>query len=98
VLYLAWYFSNKYGQEPAVTRLLDTRVLYLRPKFNPDGADYCLTHPDSLRSTCGRGTTTATGRPTRIPPKTSDGDGAITQMRVKSAERDPQDSRATTRG
>src|SRR5262245_38795911 len=31
VLYLAWYFSNRYGQEPAVTRLLDTRVLYLRP-------------------------------------------------------------------
>jgi hypothetical protein len=40
-----------HGKEPEVTRLLDTRTLYLRPKFNPDGADYCLTQPDSLRST-----------------------------------------------
>jgi hypothetical protein len=85
VLYLAWYFSNKYGQEPAVTRLLDTRVLYLRPKFNPDGADYCLTHPDSLRSTVRPWDDDGDGQADEDPAEDLDGDGAITQMRVKSA-------------
>jgi len=85
VLYLAWYFSSKYGQEPAVTRLLDTRVLYLRPKFNPDGADYCLTHPDSLRSTVRPWDDDGDGQADEDPAEDLDGDGAITQMRVKSA-------------
>lgn len=70
VLYLAWYFAAKYGQEPQVTHLLDTRALYLRPKFNPDGADYCMTHPDSLRST--------------VRPWDDDGDGARTKTRPRT--------------
>lgn len=84
VLYLAWYFATKYGQEPAVTRLLDTRTLYLRPKFNPDGADYCMTHPDSLRSTLRPWDDDGDGQADEDPAEDLDGDGAITSMRVKN--------------
>jgi hypothetical protein len=84
VLYLAWYFSAKYGKEAEVTRLLDTRALYLRPKFNPDGADYCMTHPDSLRSTVRPWDDDGDGPLDEDPAEDLDGDGAITQMRVKS--------------
>jgi len=84
VLYLAWYFSAKFGQEPQVTRLLDTRTLYLRPKFNPDGADYCLTHPDSLRSTVRPWDDDGDGQLDEDPAEDLDGDGAITQLRVRS--------------
>jgi hypothetical protein len=84
VLYLAWYFATKHGHEPAVTRLLDTRTLYLRPKFNPDGADYCLTHPDSLRSTVRPWDDDGDGQKDEDPAEDLDGDGAITTMRVKN--------------
>lgn len=84
VLYLAWYFSTRYGKEEAVTRLLDSRALYLRPKFNPDGADYCLSHPDSLRSTLRPWDDDADGKLDEDPAEDLDGDDAITTMRVKS--------------
>jgi hypothetical protein len=84
VLYLAWYFSTQYGKQADVTSLLDTRALYLRPKFNPDGADYCLTHPDSLRSTVRPWDDDGDGQLDEDPAEDLDGDGAITQMRVKS--------------
>lgn len=84
VLYLAWYFSTRYGKEEAVTRLLDSRALYLRPKFNPDGADYCLTHPDSLRSTVRPWDDDGDGKLDEDPAEDLDGDGAITTMRVRS--------------
>jgi murein tripeptide amidase MpaA len=50
-LHFAWYVLSRYGRDPRVTRLLDTRALYVRPKFNPDGADIALNTPNSLRST-----------------------------------------------
>ena len=81
VLYLAWYFTAKYGTVPEVTRLLDTRTLYLRPKFNPDGADYCLRHPDGLRSTVRPWDDDEDGRLDEDPAEDLDGDGAITTMR-----------------
>ncbi len=50
-LHFAWYVLSRYGSDPRITRLLDTRTLYVRPKFNPDGADIALNTPNSLRST-----------------------------------------------
>ena len=37
VLYLAWHLLEQYGKDPAVTTLLDTKAIYLRPLNNPDG-------------------------------------------------------------
>lgn len=84
VLYLAWYLCVNYGKNPEVTRLVDTRTLYLRPKFNPDGSDYALTHPDGLRSTVRPWDDDEDGLLDEDKAEDLDGDGAITQMRVAS--------------
>src|SRR5262245_14397267 len=39
-----------YGDDPAITRLLDTRAFYIVPRVNPDGAEQHLTSPLYVRS------------------------------------------------
>jgi hypothetical protein len=84
VLYLIWFYTSNYGRDKAVTELLDTRTLYLRPKFNPDGSDYALKNPDNLRSTVKPWDEDGDGRLDEDKSEDLDGDGAITQMRVRS--------------
>jgi len=84
VLYLIWHYATNYGKDPAVTELLDTRTLYLRPKFNPDGSDYALKNPDNLRSTVRPWDDDGDGLFDEDKADDLDGDGATTQMRVKS--------------
>jgi hypothetical protein len=84
VLYLIWHYASNYGKDPAVTELLDTRTLYLRPKFNPDGSDYSLKNPDNLRSTVRPWDEDGDGLLDEDKAEDLDGDGAITQMRVRS--------------
>jgi hypothetical protein len=82
VLYLAWHLATRYGRDAQVTHLLDTRTLYLRPKFNPDGSDYALAQPGGLRSTVRPWDEDGDGRLDEDPSEDLDGDGAITLMRV----------------
>ena len=84
VLYLIWHYTSNYGKDPAVTELLDTRTLYLRPKFNPDGSDHALKNPDNLRSTVKPWDEDGDGLLDEDKAEDLDGDGATTQMRVKS--------------
>lgn len=97
VLHFAWYVLTRYGRDPRVTRLLDTRTLYIRPKFNPDGADIALTTPQAPRSTPRPYDEDGDGRLDEDPPNDLDGDGAITQMRVANPggrwKKDPRDGR-----
>ncbi len=49
------YFVNKltkeYGTNPEITRVLDTRVFYICPRVNPDGAEWALADkPKIIRS------------------------------------------------
>lgn len=81
-LHFAWYVLTNYGRDPRVTRLLDTRALYVRPKFNPDGADIALTTPHSLRSTPRPYDEDGDGLLDEDPAEDLNGDGAITEMRV----------------
>jgi len=62
-------------------RLLDTRVLYLRPKFNPDGADLALHTIHGPRSTPRPYDQDADGLLDEDPPNDLDGDGFATRMR-----------------
>jgi murein tripeptide amidase MpaA len=50
-LHYTWLLLSSYGKDPRITNLIDTRTIYIRPKFNPDGADIALTTPQALRST-----------------------------------------------
>ena len=81
-LHFAWHVLSHYGEDPRVTRLLDTHTLYVRPKFNPDGADLTLTTPHNPRSTPRPYDQDQDGLLDEDPPNDLDHDGAITQMRI----------------
>jgi murein tripeptide amidase MpaA len=50
-LYWLHQLATRYGQDPQVTQLLDTRVVYLVPRLNPDGAELALAErPRHIRS------------------------------------------------
>ena len=50
-LYWLHQLATHYGQDPQVTHLLDTRVVYLVPRLNPDGAELALAdRPRHIRS------------------------------------------------
>lgn len=83
-LYFAWYVLDNYGGDPRVTRLLDTRTLYVRPKFNPDGADVALNTLHNPRSTPRPYDEDGDGLLDEDPPNDLDGDGFVTQMLVKN--------------
>lgn len=88
-------FTRGFNVDPDVTRLLDTRTVYILPRISPDGAEYCLETGDYLRSA---------NRPypfeerwEGLKPEDVNGDGRILQMRVrdprgewKVCERDPR--------
>ena len=84
VLHFAWYLLFNYGKDPYVTQLVDTRTFYIRPKFNPDGADIALKTPLGLRSTPRPHDQDGDGFLDEDPPNDLDADGSVTQMRVKN--------------
>ena len=72
-----------YGSDPDVTRLLDTRVIYVCPRINPDGAEWALADkPKYIRSST---------RPypfdeepiDGLDVEDVDGDGRILSMRIE---------------
>lgn len=84
-----------YGQDQAVTRLLDTRAFYIAPRINPDGAEQYLTTPYYLRS--GTRPYPFSDERDGLYPEDIDGDGRIVQMRVpdpdgswKVSDKDPR--------
>ena len=54
-LYWLHQLLSQHGQDAAVTELLDTRVIYLVPRLNPDGAELALAdRPRHIRSSTRR--------------------------------------------
>ena len=96
-LHFAWYMLTHYAQDARIKNLLDTRTLYVRPKFNPDGADIALTTPNILRSTPRPYDEDGDGLLDEDPGNDLNGDGIITEMRVKNPsgrwKMDSQDAR-----
>lgn len=83
-LRFAWEVLSKYDNDPRIKTLLDSRTLYIRPKFNPDGADIALTTPQPLRSTPRPYDQDLDGLFDEDPGNDLDNDGIITDMRVKN--------------
>lgn len=50
-LYNLWWLVHFYGTDPLVTHLLDTRVVYIVPIVNPDGAAIALADYQAIRKT-----------------------------------------------
>jgi murein tripeptide amidase MpaA len=50
-LYWLHQLTQEHGRDPQITRLLDSRVIYLVPRLNPDGAELALAdRPRFIRS------------------------------------------------
>ncbi len=80
-LYLINKLLTGYASDPDVTAVLDTRVFYIVPRLNPDGAEWALA--DSPRYI--RSSTRPYPREDRLDglhDEDIDGDGRILQMRV----------------
>ncbi len=101
-LYTLGQLLNRYGRDPEITGLLDTYAFYIRPKFNPDGADLALIQDQSLRSTVRPWDEDEDGEVDEDPAEDLDGDGWITTMRIPDPEGDwyshPDDPRLMVRG
>ncbi len=85
-LYLAGYLLQNYENNPRIKRLLDTRTFYIRPKFNPDGADLALLEGVSLRSSVKPFDNDNDGEADEDPQEDLDGDGYFTYIRYKDPE------------
>lgn len=81
-LYVLGHLLDNYDTDPRITHLLDTRTIYVRPKFNPDGADLALIHDQSLRSSVHPVDDDGDGVADDDASEDLDGDGWITQMRL----------------
>ena len=84
-LWFAWRILSGYGQDPALTKLVDTKAIYVKPKNNPDGSELYLNTAQSNRSTVRPYDDDGDGLLDEDPPEDLDGDGFILQMRQKVA-------------
>jgi hypothetical protein len=98
-LYLAHYLLTRYGSDPDVTRLVDTRVTYIVQRADPDGAEAFMTgkvdwDPEKAP---GAEDNDGDGRKGEDGPDDIDGDGEILRIRIedpdgewKTYDRDPR--------
>jgi len=85
-LYTAWYLLEMYGRSEFITRLLDERTFYILPMLSPDSRDAHMTKPNTTHSPRTGQRPVDDDRDGLIDedgPDDLDGDGHITQMRVK---------------
>jgi len=88
VLWLTKYLLDNYGKDPAITKLIDTKTIYLRPQNNPDGATMYLFTAQRNRSTVQPLDNDKDGLKDEDPEEDLDGDGIIYQIRKKATKED----------
>ena len=101
VLYLAKYLLEKYGKDPDVSHLLDTKTIYLRPINNPDGHNLYMNTAQNNKSTVRPEDDDGDGLLDEDPPDDLDGNGIILVMRWKDEKNgfydpDPRDPTGRT--
>lgn len=80
-MYIAWHLLSGYESDSYVKELLESRVFYILPRVNPDGAEFVLKEGQPW---CGNGTYL----PGEEQPedgfywKDMNGDGVVAQMRI----------------
>jgi hypothetical protein len=87
-LFLAHYLLTRYGTDPEVTRLLDTRVTYIVQRGDPDGAEATMTGSIDWDPEKAPGARDADGdgRMGEDGPDDANGDGQILEMRILDPE------------
>ncbi len=81
VLWLAQHLIENYGKDPAITRLLDTKAIHLRPQNNPDGSNLYLHTALANRSSVHPVDNDRDGLLDEDDADDLDGDGVIRQFR-----------------
>jgi hypothetical protein len=82
-LWFADHILGGYGKDPELTRLVDTKAIYVRVKNNPDGSELYLNTAQSNRSTVRPYDDDRDGLLDEDPAEDLDGDGFILQVRKK---------------
>ncbi|MHB8927205.1 MAG: M14 family metallopeptidase [Bacillota bacterium] len=82
-LYTAWYLLSRYGEDPEVTDLLDTRAFYILPRIAVDGSEKYLTTPYMIRSSVRLYPDSEAEQKQGLYPEDVNGDGKILTMRVR---------------
>jgi hypothetical protein len=85
VLWLMQHLIESYGRNREITRLLDTKAIYLRPQNNPDGSNLYLHTAQANRSSVRPVDQDGDGFFDEDPNNDIDGDGVIYQMRWRPA-------------
>ncbi len=88
-LYTIWYLMENYGRIEKVKELVDQRVFYILPMVNPDGRDHwfdAANTSSSSRSGKAPMDSDRDGVADEDGADDLDGDGHITQMRIKDPE------------
>jgi hypothetical protein len=96
VLWLLHYLLTQYGTNPEITKLLDTKAIYIRPDNNPDGSNLYLNTAQINRSTVRPADNDNDGLLDEDPGEDLDGDGVLYSMRWVDLEKgtlipDPRD-------
>lgn len=87
-LYTAWYLLEMYGRSEFITQLVDERAFYMVPMLSPDARDAHMHGPASThspRSGIRPVDDDRDGLVNEDPTNDLDGDGHITQMRVRDS-------------
>ena len=83
-LYLIQTLVTKYTVDANITRVLDTRALYIVPRVNPDGAEWALAdQPKIIRSSTREYPFSDDPIEGLVLGEDIDGDGRILQMRIE---------------
>ena len=107
ILWLTKHLLDNYGKDAAITKLIDTKTIYLRPENNPDGSTMYLFSAQRNRSTVHPKDDDRDGLLDEDPEEDLDGDGVIYQIRKKAVTKaekekadfilDPRDPRLMKR-
>lgn len=88
VMWLGKHLLDNYGKDPSITKLLDTKSIYLRPENNPDGANMYLFTSQRNRSSMRPYDNDQDGLFDEDAEDDLDGDGIIYQLRKKAVTKE----------
>jgi len=89
-LYIAWYLTESFQHSTIIKDLLKNKVFYIVPTVNPDSRDYFMHHATNASEPRGNMEPMdrdKDGKKNEDPSDDLDGDGSITQMRIKDSVR-----------
>ncbi|MEO9886479.1 MAG: M14 family metallopeptidase [Balneola sp.] len=86
ILWLTKHLLENYGKDDAITHLIDTKAIYLRPQNNPDGSNLYLHTAQRNRSSVRPHDNDRDGLLDEDSEEDLDGDGIIYQIRKKASE------------